>query len=201
MKICPICKKEFIQNSNSQKYCSLKCVKIVRIKYMKNYRLKNKKQIKEYRLQYYKKYYQKIKEYYRKNKIKINLYSKKHYLKNKESIKKHHYQYRKKKIKININFRILERLRVRIYGALKNDYKSNSTRKLIGCNIKQLKKHLEKQFTKGMTWANYGKWHIDHIKPCASFDLSKPSEQRKCFHYTNLQPLWAKDNMKKHTNL
>jgi hypothetical protein len=50
-----------------------------------------------------------------------------------------------------------------------------------------------------MTWQNYGYygWHIDHIKPCASFDLRKPSEQRKCFHYSNLQPLWAKDNLQK----
>jgi len=49
-----------------------------------------------------------------------------------------------------------------------------------------------------MTWSNYGKgWHIDHIKPCASFDLSNPEQQKICFHYTNLQPLWAIDNIKK----
>jgi len=48
-----------------------------------------------------------------------------------------------------------------------------------------------------MNWSNYGKWHIDHIKSCASFDLSKKSEQKKCFHYTNLQPLWAEENIKK----
>jgi hypothetical protein len=46
-----------------------------------------------------------------------------------------------------------------------------------------------------MNWENQGEWHIDHILPCASFDLTKEEEQRKCFHYTNLQPLWAKDNM------
>jgi hypothetical protein len=56
---------------------------------------------------------------------------------------------------------------------------------------------LEKQFTKGMNWKNYGKWHIDHIKPCASFDLSLEHEQKLCFHFTNLQPLWAKDNIRK----
>jgi len=61
-----------------------------------------------------------------------------------------------------------------------------------------------------MTWDNHGtghngkgmkEWHIDHIKPCASFDLSKPSQQRKCFHYSNMQPLWAKDNLKKRNTI
>ena len=48
-----------------------------------------------------------------------------------------------------------------------------------------------------MAWSNYGKWHIDHIEPCANFDLSIPEEQTACFHYTNLQPLWAEENLKK----
>lgn len=58
-------------------------------------------------------------------------------------------------------------------------------------------KHLTKKFKKGMTLKNYGKWHVDHIIPCASFDLTKESEQKKCFHYTNLQPLWAIENIRK----
>jgi len=74
--------------------------------------------------------------------------------------------------------------------------------KLVGCSIDQLKQHIEKQFKKGMSWDNWGiyGWHIDHIKPCASFDLTKESEQKKCFHYTNLQPLWAKENLKKYNH-
>lgn len=48
-----------------------------------------------------------------------------------------------------------------------------------------------------MTWQNYGQWHVDHIRPCASFDLSKPEEQRACFHYANLQPLWGEENLRK----
>jgi hypothetical protein len=92
-------------------------------------------------------------------------------------------------------------LRKRVTVALKrsNAQKTFKTLDLIGCSIPYLKKHLEAQFQPGMTWENYGHntWHIDHIRPCASFDLTDPEQQKQCFHYTNLQPLWAKDNMRK----
>ena len=68
---------------------------------------------------------------------------------------------------------------------------------LIGCEVDYLMFHIQNQFTKGMTWNNYGLWHIDHKRPCASFDLSKPIEQQKCFHFKNLQPLWAIGNLRK----
>jgi hypothetical protein len=57
---------------------------------------------------------------------------------------------------------------------------------------------LEKQFINGMAWENQGEWHIDHIRPCASFNLDNEIERQMCFHYTNLQPLWGFDNMSKH---
>jgi hypothetical protein len=56
---------------------------------------------------------------------------------------------------------------------------------------------LEKKFLPGMNWENYGEWHIDHIVPCSSFDLSKSEQQKICFNYSNLQPLWAADNIRK----
>ena len=87
-------------------------------------------------------------------------------------------------------------LRARMYAFVKGKNK-NSSFEFVGCSIDELKKHLSSQFTEGMSWENYGEWHIDHIKPCASFDLSILEEQKKCFHYSNLQPLWAKDNLKK----
>jgi hypothetical protein len=68
---------------------------------------------------------------------------------------------------------------------------------LLGCTLEFLKGYLEAQFVEGMTWDNYGEWHIDHIIPCADFDLSNPVAQETCFHYSNLQPLWAEDNLKK----
>ena len=103
------------------------------------------------------------------------------------------------KMKQDGQFKIRKNIRDRMRSAMKGKSKSKNTMELLGCTIEELKAHLEKQFTHGMNWDNYGKkgWHIDHILPCASFDLTDPEQQRKCFHYANLQPLWATDNYKK----
>ena len=98
-------------------------------------------------------------------------------------------------------FAISQKIRSRMSAAIRSQrsHKANHSLKLIGCSFQELKLHLESLFTPGMTWENYGRygWHVDHILPCASFDLSKPEEQKKCFHFTNLQPLWARDNLVK----
>lgn len=91
-------------------------------------------------------------------------------------------------------------LRSRLLIALRvsESSKSARTKELCGCSIEQLKEHLQSQFKPGMTCENYGPvWHIDHIKPCAKFDLTDPEQQRICFHWTNLQPLFAAENISK----
>lgn len=107
----------------------------------------------------------------------------------------------KKQRLINPHFKMTRNLRCRFWNALKeqNAKKTCKTFDLIGCSVDQLKEYLSKKFTEGMTWENYGTrgWHIDHIKPCSKFDLRKVEEQEKCFHFTNLQPLWAFDNLSK----
>lgn len=99
------------------------------------------------------------------------------------------------------NYFIASRLRIRAYFALKGLRKSAPTLELLGCTIEHLRAHLEAQFTDGMSWDNYGVhgWHIDHKRVCASFDLSDPEQQRQCFHYTNLQPMWAEENWSKNS--
>ena len=99
----------------------------------------------------------------------------------------------------DIDFKLRGVLRARVRAAItrSSGAKSRKTTRLIGCSIERLRQHLEAQFTEGMTWDNHGEWHIDHIKPCASFDLANEAQQRECFNYTNLQPLWAKDNLSK----
>jgi len=98
---------------------------------------------------------------------------------------------------VSVGFRVLQNLRGRLRAALKGAGKTKRTLHLVGCTIPELRAHLEKQFKPGMSWDNYGQWHVDHRVACQSFDLTKPDEQRRCFHYTNLQPLWADDNFKK----
>lgn len=95
--------------------------------------------------------------------------------------------------------RILSNLRRRLLCVLNGQRKADNTLNLIGCSREHLVKYLESKFTDGMTWNNYGKWgwNIDHIIPCHVFDLTDPKQQRECFHYTNLQPLWWKENYQK----
>lgn len=117
----------------------------------------------------------------------------------KELTKKRKRLYMSQRLASDPAFKILHNLRRRMRSAINGSFKCNTTRQLLGCTTDAIRNHLEARFTKGMSWHNYGikGWHIDHIKPCASFDLTDPEEQRQCFHYTNLQPLWAEENIKK----
>jgi len=103
----------------------------------------------------------------------------------------------KKRYWRDLNYRICKNIRNRINGALVRGYKSDSSVSLLGCSIPELKAYLSRKFTEGMSFENYGKWQIDHIRPCCSFDLKDPEQQKQCFHFTNLQPLWEKDNLSK----
>lgn len=128
---------------------------------------------------------------------KANISAKKYYKSNKEKINIYKAKWMRKKMNTDIGFKLKHRLRTRIYNAVKGTVKSESTINLIGCSIEHLMAHLESGFTEGMSFDNYGRWHVDHVIPCAKFDLTKGKEQKKCFNYKNLQPLWAFDNMSK----
>jgi hypothetical protein len=98
-------------------------------------------------------------------------------------------------------------MRMRVYSAMKHYSRRRDkkhTFEYIGCSVEDLRTHLENQFDKEaersghpISWENKGEWHIDHIKPCVSFDLELEDERHKCFHYTNLQPMWGPDNISK----
>ena len=107
------------------------------------------------------------------------------------------------KLRENPYYRLVCRLRSRLRSALQYQgaLKSQSTLELLGIDRDGLRSWLEAQFKPGMTWDNMGEWHVDHLRPCASFDLNDPEQQKQCFHYRNLQPLWAYDNLSKGAKL
>ncbi len=94
-------------------------------------------------------------------------------------------------------FHMQERYRVRMNKMLRG-IASGHTREMIGCDFCFFKSYIESQFTGSMSWANRNKWHLDHIRPISSFDLNDWEQVRQCFHYSNLRPVWAKTNMRKH---
>ncbi len=106
-----------------------------------------------------------------------------------------------KKTATDIGYRILKNLRARARFALKRDgaVKSDTTEALLGCTIPFFRTYFESLFTEGMSWEAFmaGEIHVDHKRPCSLYDLTKPEEQRACFNYKNLQPLWKLDNLSK----
>ena len=182
---CTICQHifpattEYFHKSNTSKYglhsrCK-SCKKNIEVERRFKNPEKSKEKDKGFREKYREKRSLYIKSYCSNNKKRIN-----------ENRKKRYYNDPKYKIK--------QILRSRFYGVIIKKYQSSMD---FGCSIDELCLHIESMFLDGMTWDNHGKWHIDHIKPCCAFDLTDPKQQQECFHYSNLQPLWAVDNLKK----
>ena len=116
---------------------------------------------------------------------------------NPEEYKKRNREYKRKLYSSNPLHHLKQNCRDRLNLATKNVgfTKNGSSKELLGCNYNTLKEHLEEQFTGGMSWDNQGEWHIDHIIPLSS--ANNKEELYQLFHYKNLQPLWAKDNLSK----
>jgi len=212
MKLCSKCRKNknlnlFYKSANTKDgldyYCKI-CRKFDRkMRWPKIYG-KIKKEMCAYQKKYRKANHslvrQRERQYYLDNKEIISkkqkIYREK--TKNNPERKKRIYLYQKNRLRSDGYFRFTRAIRSRIKQALiKKAKKTYKTEILLGATVSFVRDFLEKKFLSGMSWKNYGKWHIDHIIPCSAFDLSKTEEQKKCFHYTNLQPLWAVDNLKK----
>lgn len=126
-----------------------------------------------------------------------------YYQANKEHLNARTAVYNRERQKVDLQFKLAGRLRTRLWFALSGVRKVGSFVRDIGCSIPELVSHLESQFTEGMSWDNYGLygWHMDHIIPLSSFDLTDREQFLQACHYTNLQPLWAKDNLSKGSKL
>lgn len=109
-------------------------------------------------------------------------------------------RYENSRRKRDPNWRSKKNVRALLYYHLKGG-KSKRTAEYLGCSLSAFREHLEALFWPGMSWRNQELWEMDHIKPCASFDLSDPAQQAACFHWSNWQPLWADDNMQKSDRL
>lgn len=155
------------------------------------WRLKNKDKVREYKKKEYEKNRDKIlekkREYYKENKEKI--------LEERRNYKQRSYKRRAERYKKDKGYMIEMRLRARFYGLISVDKKKDRFYDLVGCTKKELKEHIESTFKRGMCWDNYSEWHIDHIRPCSSFDLTDSEQQKECFNYRNLQALWAEENL------
>lgn len=198
-KICVQCKNEknlneFNKNKRQKDGLQTTCKNC-----QKEYIRKNKKQLETY--------YQdwlvnnketrnlSNKQYRQNNRQQIRDYYKKYRLK--PSFKENRRKYENNQRKISNIYKVRANLRKRIGSFFKGKDKSKSTEKLLGCSYKDLIIYLENKFTDGMNWENYGLygWHIDHIIPLSS--ASDIISLEKLCHYSNLQPLWAKDNLSK----
>jgi hypothetical protein len=109
-------------------------------------------------------------------------------------------EYKRIRYKEDVQYRLSQIMRGRLRAALRaqRTTKRSKTMGLLGCTLEELKAYIEQRFLEGMTWENHGSvWHIDHIRPMASYDLSDEAQLREAMHYSNLQPLYACENVRK----
>lgn len=183
--------KKYYKSNRSQilvrtaEYCKVN--KDKKKKYDKIYTEKNREKRKQYRRQYFSN---------EMNREKKREYDRKYRLsQNKHLLREYHASYKRNRRRHDPLFKFICNARTRIYKIFIGIDKKISSGELLGCSLEQAKKHIEAMFQSGMGWNNYGKWHIDHKMPLSK--ANSIEELEKLCHYSNLQPLWAKDNLKK----
>jgi len=153
-----------------------------RAKYYKEYITANKdklrKQHKKYRLE---------------NKDKLTAYR----TENKDKLRAYNNNYVTTRMKLDPQYKLAFTLRSRLRSAIRFNYKAGSAVRDLGCSVEEFKTYIEDQFQEGMSWENHGEWHLDHIIPLSAFDLTNRDEFLIACHFTNYQPLWATDNIRK----
>jgi hypothetical protein len=186
---CKQCRREHYDNNKED----------IKIKHKEHYK-NNKEYFQKYLKQWNKDKKEHIENYNINNKERRTKNVKEWNKKNPEYAKQYKENYKpvsrvreRERYKTDVEWRITKILRARIRFAIKfqKTFKSKGTLILLGCTVTEFKQYLESQFKPEMNWSNHGTiWEIDHIIQCATFDLSKPEEQAKCFHYTNMRPLF-----------
>lgn len=170
-----------------------------REKKLKSYQL-NRERVLAQKREYYQRNRSRIATYREKNKEQLSRQNSEWYHRNKEKCRPRKRRESQKRRLIPSN-RIEGNLRRRINKVLSDQCakKLDSTMNLMGCSAAEFRRYIEFQFQPGMSWDNHGVhgWHLDHVIPCSAFDLSEERQQRQCFHFTNLRPMWARENLRK----
>lgn len=185
-KVCTRCKKRILLTdfSYGRSYCK-PCGR----EQCRSYKARNREKISDYN-----------KKYKKVHKSDISEYNKKYNIENRATIQKRHTKYLANYKKTNVHYRLALKLRNRIRECMKisNIKKYAHTLEILGCPLEFLKDWFKFRFDNDMTFENHGTvWHIDHVIPCSLFDFTDDTEQERCFHWTNLQPMKASDNFKK----
>lgn len=171
-------------------------------RYTREFRKNNPERFSMYRKRYLEKNPDRVlelrKRSYQRRKEEVLSRNREYYRRNRTAIIRQKTEYERLRKQKDPAFKCLKLLRNRIIEVLKyqTTIRSSRIKELIGCDREFLVRWIEAKFTEGMTWQNHGVkgGNLDHMRPCASFDLTDPEQQRACFHYTNLQPLWERDN-------
>src|SRR5258708_20479788 len=192
---CKSCVSEYDDRYRTQNAIYLKGLRTIKYK-------KNREQVlaacKEWRTRNKEKKSIADKNYRDRNKKRLNLTAKNYRDRNKKRLNLASNSRRALRMKNDPVFRVIINLRWRVSSVLRGGMKAAKTMQLIGCSKQDLMIHLQNQFRPGMSWNNYGSvWHVDHIRPCVSFNMTDPEQQKDCFHYTNLQPLFGLENILK----
>ncbi len=170
------------------------------IAYQKKYNEENREKKRADHKKYHEENQEYHKKYYAKNREKVKARNKKYREENPEKILAYYRKYFKRRRREDPIFRLHNSMRNGLWCCLSGKQKNSHTMQYVGMTPDELMDYLEGRFTEGMTRDNYGKWHVDHIRPLASFDFTGPDNEEQlhmAWNYTNLQPLWAADNMSK----
>lgn len=205
MKVCSKCNhskslSDFHKSKKSKDGLASSC-KDCKRKLNADYRNRNKQHIEARKSEYYFANIDIEKEkrakYYQENKEKIKRKTRRYAKNNRGEVNSYFRKYHAHRQKNDVQYRLTKSLRSRINHILRDKVKTGSAINDLGCSLEELIKHIESKFQPGMSWDNYGEWHIDHIKPLSSFNLEDRVQFLEACNYANLQPLWAHDNLKK----
>jgi len=169
--------------------------------YQKRYREQNRDRLLAQKQIYYEKNRARILARINADRERKRQYDRQYHRKNRKTHREKKRTYQRKYRSVPVH-KLAHNLRNRLSKFIRRRSGRDSTEVLLGCPFDEFAKHIERQFRSGMTWRNYGRvWHIDHIIPVTAFDLMDEGQLRRCFHFSNLRPLLARQNLRKNNKI